>query len=276
MNDGVLARVSIIMPTHNRMDLVPRAIESVRKQTFMDWELLVTDDASTDTTWNVLTEWAAKDARIKPHRNATNQYPDISGILNGGIARSQGAYIARLDDDDYWIDSEKLAKQVAYLDAHPECVIVGTGVVVVDAENKERYRYFKKEFDIDIRKSALAANPFTHSTVMYRKSIALAAGGYANRYIEDWALWLAMGTRGSLHNIPEYSIAYLMAESNKTWLFQRAQYREVMKLIWRFKWQYPRFARGFAVNCAAYAFAFLPTVLRRALQGYASRFKRTV
>ena len=101
------------MPTYNRGALLSRAIESVRAQTFADWELLVTDDASTDDTWQVLAEWAAKDVRIKPHRNAKNQYPDISGILNGGIARALGEYIARLDDDDYWIDPEKLAKQVA-------------------------------------------------------------------------------------------------------------------------------------------------------------------
>lgn len=272
---NLVPRVSIVMPTYNRGVLLSRAIQSVLRQTFTDFELLVTDDASTDGTWQVLAEWTAKDNRIKPYRNAVNQYPDISSILNGGIARAQGEYIARLDDDDYWIDPEKLAKQVAYLDMHPECVIVGTGVVVVGENDTERYRYFKKESDADIRVSALAANPFTHSSVMYRKAVAIAAGGYGNRYIEDWALWLAMGVHGGMHNIREYSTAYLMAENNKTWLFQRAQYGEIMKLVWRFKGKYPNFVCGFAINSAAYAYAFLPVAVRRGLQGRLSRLKRT-
>ncbi len=263
------------MPTYNRMGLLPRAIASIRAQSFREWELLVTDDASTDGTWGILEALAAEDPRIRPHRNATNRYPDISGILNDGIARARGEYVARLDDDDRWIDPDKLEKQVAYMDAHPECVITGTGVVVVDGAGKERYRYFKKESDADIRRGVLSANPFTHSAVLYRKSVALAAGCYGNRYIEDWALWLAMGLRGTMHNIPEYAVAYLMAENNKTWLFQRAQYREIMKLIWLFRSRYPRFLRGFSVNCAAYAYTFLPLAVRRALQGHASRLKRT-
>ena len=275
MMENKRPRVSVVMPTHNRAGLLSRAIESIRMQSFIDWELVVTDDASTDTTWQVLAEWAVKDARIKPMRNVKNQYPDISKILNDGLARSQGEYVARLDDDDYWIDKDKLAKQVAYLDVHPNCVIVGTGVVVVDGEDKERYRYLKKESDVDIRASALAANPFTHSSVMYRKAAAIAAGGYGNRYIEDWALWLAIGVHGGMYNIPEYSIAYLMAENNKTWLFQRAQYWEIMKLVWRFRGRYPRFLRGLGINCAAYVYTFLPLGIRRVLQGSMSRLKRT-
>ena len=276
MEKHSVSRVSVVMPTYNRAGLLSRAIESVRAQSFTDWELVVTDDASTDTTWAVLTEWAAKDERIRPHRNAVNRYPDISGILNDGLARARGEYIARLDDDDYLIDAEKLAKQVAYLDAHPECVIVGTGVIVVDGADNERYRYLKKESDADIRRSALSANPFTHSSVVYRKQAAMAAGGYGNRYIEDWTLWLAMGARGTLYNIPLYVIAYRMTEDNKTWLFQRAQYDEVIKLIWRFRNRYPYFFRGLIINCAAYAYTFLPFGIRRMLQSHASRFKRLI
>lgn len=267
-------RVSIVMPTYNRAVLLSHAIASVRSQTFADWELVVTDDASTDNTGAVLTEWAAKDARIKPYRNTTNQYPDISKILNDGLTRARGEYIARLDDDDYWIDREKLAKQVAYLDAHPACVIVGTGVVVVDGVGRERYRYLKRETDADIRAGALSANPFTHSTVLYRRAAALAAGGYDHRYAEDWVLWLTMGMRGELHNIPEYSVGYLMAEGNKTRIFQRAQAKTLFAVTLRFRRDYPHFLRAYAINLAALAYAYLPAFMRDASYSFASRFKR--
>lgn len=267
-------RVSIVMPTHNRGPLLSRAIESVRAQTFADWELVVTDDASTDDTWQVLTAWAEKDARIKPHRNTVNEYPDISKILNDGLARSQGEYIARLDDDDYWIDAEKLAKQVAYLDAHPQCVIVGTGVVVVDGNNNERYRYLKPETDATIRESALSSNPFTHSAVLYRRAAALAEGGYERQYAEDWTLWLSMGKKGAFYNIPEYSTGFLMAGQNKTLVHQRAHAKTLVGIVVRFRNDYPHFFRGYAINAAALLFSYVPAFLRKALFPLAARIKR--
>ena len=274
MNGEKAPRVSIVMPTYNRSALLSRSIESIRAQSFTDWELIVTDDASPDGTWAALTEWAAKDARIKPHRNAVNQYPDISGILNAGIARATGEYIARLDDDDYWIDVDKLTKQVAYLDAHPDCVIVGTGVVVVDGAGNERYRYLKAATDTAIRNNALSANPFTHSTVLYRKAVAVAAGGYHHPYAEDWVLWLAMGKRGKMHNIPEYSVGYLMAGQNKTFTFQRTQAKTLITIITGFRKDYPHFWRAYCINMAALLYAYLPFFIRDASYSFASRFKR--
>jgi glycosyltransferase EpsE len=267
-------RVSVVMPTHNRGALLSRAIESVRAQTFSDWELVVTDDASTDDTWQMLEKWAARDSRIKPRRNATNQYPDISKILNDGLARAEGEYIARLDDDDYWIDSAKLEKQVAYLDTHPECIIVGTGVVVVDSNNNERYRYLKPETDAAIRKSALLANPFTHSAVLYRKASALAEGGYERQYAEDWTLWLKMGKKGALYNIPEYSTGFLMAGQNKTLVHQRAHTKTLIGIVSRFRGDYPNFFRGYVINATALIFSYIPSFLRKALFPLAARVKR--
>lgn len=274
MEMGKSPRISVVMPTHNRGALLSRAIESIRSQSFTDWELVVTDDASTDDTWKTLTEWAAKDARIKPMRNAVNEYPDISKILNDGLKRSQGEYIARLDDDDYWIDTEKLAKQVAYLDANPKCVIIGTGVIVVDGDGKERYRYLKAENDAAIRDGALLSNPFTHSAVLYRKAAALAEGGYERQYAEDWTLWLAMGKKGILHNIPEYSTGFLMAGQNKTLVHQRAHAKTLVGIVVRFRRDYPHFVRGYAINLAALLFSYVPAFLRTALFPLAARIKR--
>lgn len=269
-----IPRVSVVMPTYNRAGLLSRAIESVRAQTFADWELIVTDDASVDDTWRVLTAWAAKDARIKPLRNATNQYPDISKILNDGLARSQGEYIARLDDDDWWIGTDKLAKQVAYLDANPECVIIGTGVVVVDGVGNERYRYLKPETDAAVRESALSSNPFTHSAVLYRKEVARACGGYEQLYAEDWELWLEMGRRGKMYNIPEYLTGYLMAGQNKSWTFQRTQAKTVLGILARFRGKYPHYTRAIVINRAAVLYGMLPAFIRDAWYPLVARFKR--
>lgn len=114
-NNITMPAVTILMPTYNRVDLLRRAIESILEQHFANWELVVIDDASTDGTGAFLDELAKKDGRVCPVRHKKNNYPDISGTLNEGLAMARGKYVARLDDDDYWCDVEKLAKQAHFL-----------------------------------------------------------------------------------------------------------------------------------------------------------------
>ncbi len=276
MDSKTTIQVSIIMPTYNRAHCIGRAIESIINQSFVNWELIIIDDASTDETQKVLNEWQARDARIIVIRNKINQYPDISKTLNQGLAAARGKYIARIDDDDYWQSPEKLKKQISFLHNNPDYIIVGTGVVVIDGNGVERYRYLKNETDEAIRKSVLSANPFTHSSVVYLKDVARAVGGYEEPYAEDWTLWLKLGMRGKLYNIPEYLIYYEMAGQNKSWQFQREQSKTILEIISRFRYNYPNFYRGYVLNCMAYWYTFLPVSVRNLWHPLASRFKRSL
>jgi len=76
----------------------------------------------------------------------------ISSLVNPNFKEK---YIARIDDDDQWIETKKLEKQVEFLDTHPDYVLVGTGVVMIDEENKELVRYLLPESDRDIRKKII-------------------------------------------------------------------------------------------------------------------------
>lgn len=253
--------VSIVLPTYNSSEkLLNKAIESVLHQTFTDWELIVVDDASTNDTPRLLDEYAKKDHRIHVVHKEKNEFRTlgISGSLNRGIDLAKGKYIARLDHDDYWIDPAKLEKQVAYLDAHPDCVAVGGGVIVVDPDGNEQFRYFKKETDEEIRKSALFANPFSHTTVMFRKDVAVAVGSYQGKHIEDWDLWLRMGRHGKFYNFPEYFMAYTMTGANSSFLNQKALSKNILKLITREKKHYPGFAKAYRLNLMQYGYALLP------------------
>lgn len=268
--------VSIIMPTYNRAATLAHAIDSVLAQAYADWELIVIDDTSTDGTAAVLDGYTRRDPRITVIRNEHSDYATvgITKVLNQGLAAAQGKYIARLDDDDAWIDPRKLEKQAAHLDAHPDCVVVGGGVVVVDGAGKERYRYFKKETDEAIRQTALAANPFSHTTVMFRADAARACGGYRARYAEDWDLWLSMGARGTLYNFPEYFTAYTMNDLNKSFIHQRAQTKVVLQFISAHRREYPNFVRGYMLNFAQYCYTFLPIGVRKYFQARLSAVKR--
>ncbi len=107
-------RVSVIIPTYNRAALLKEAIESVRSQTYLDWELIVVDDGSTDDTLSVVSE--LKDSRI---RYFYQKNAGVSAARNRGIEVSRSPFIAFLDSDDLWIP-EKLERQVKYMEQHPE------------------------------------------------------------------------------------------------------------------------------------------------------------
>jgi glycosyltransferase involved in cell wall biosynthesis len=270
-------KVSVIMPTFNRVDLLDRSVKSILSQSFDDFELLVINDASTDRTHDFIEELKARDHRVKAIHHQENNYPDISKTLNEGLEVARGVYIARLDDDDYWCDPDKLKKQVDFLDAHADHVLVGGGTIVIDENDRERFRYLKLETDAAIREKALYANPFTHSTVMFRRDAALVAGGYGSfNNAEDWDLWLRMGLKGKFYNFQEYFVRYLLADKSKTFLFKRSQSEEILAIIRRYKNDYPSFYPAYALNFCQYLYSRLPDGLRRMLYHLLSRAKRSL
>lgn len=106
-----MTRVSVIIPTYNRAETLPRAIDSALEQTVEDLEVVVVDDGSTDETSSVLAEY--DDPRVRPVVHATNQGANVA--RNTGIDHAQGDYVALLDSDDSWLPS-KLERQLAELD----------------------------------------------------------------------------------------------------------------------------------------------------------------
>ena len=269
--------VSVILPTYNRVALLDCAIQSILSQSFAEFELIVINDASTDDTKEYLDNLAKKDSRVRFIHNKENNYPDISKNLNEGLRLAQGKYIARLDDDDYWCDVDKLKKQVEFLESHQDYVVCGGGTIVVDEKDKEKFRYYKPATDEAIRKRALFANPFTHSTVMFRREVALAVGGYGNfKNAEDWDLWLRMGEKGKLYNFQEYFVRYLMNEKSKTVIFKRSQSKEILAVVRAHRHQYPNFFLAYAVNVAQYGFSLLPRLVQKALYTPLSKAKRSL
>jgi glycosyltransferase involved in cell wall biosynthesis len=198
-----LPRVSIILPTYNGSRFIEQAIKSVLKQSYEDFELLIIDDGSTDKTSEIISEISEQDPRIICFRNNTNL--GIQKTLNIGLRNTKGEYIARIDDDDEWIYKDKLKKQVDFLDAHPDYVLVGTGAIVINEDGQELFRYFNPETDKEIRNKILGKTCFIHPSVMFRKESAIKLGGYDEliemKNFEDYILWLKMGTVGKFANL---------------------------------------------------------------------------
>jgi len=198
--------VSVVLPVRNGAADLPKAMDTILAQTFTDFELIVVNDGSTDGTAAVLD--AIRDPRVRlVHQESTG----LARALNRGISLARGRYIARQDHDD-WAKPTRLEKQVAFMEANPDCALVGTCAEIwVGNQPTERVHDFPAE-DAALRFELLFNNPFVHSSVMMRKSALDAVGGYstdpARQPPEDYELWSRLARRYKVANLPERLTIY--------------------------------------------------------------------
>jgi glycosyltransferase involved in cell wall biosynthesis len=185
--------VSILLPFRDAAATLDAAVASMAGQTFTDWELLLIDNASTDDDIAPAGRWAERDPRINLLREPRI---GIALALNTGLTNATGKYIARMDADDV-SHPERLAKQVAYLDAHPEVGVLGTRTAfATTVEKSSGMRWY-----VDWQNTILSPHdhyvkrfvdaPLAHPTVMFRRAVVEEHGGYDTGPLpEDHALWL--------------------------------------------------------------------------------------
>jgi len=125
--------VSIITPTYNSQDFIHQTIEAIINQSYTNWELLITDDYSTDATWSILTKYAESEPRIKIFRLEQNLGPGVA--RNNSIKHAKGRYIAFCDSDDVWV-SDKLEKQLRFLNKN-NIQFTYSAYQKIDEENKK-------------------------------------------------------------------------------------------------------------------------------------------
>src|SRR5680860_1319701 len=163
-----MPKVSINIITHNRKQLLKKAIASVFEQTYTDFELIIVDDGSTDNTEVVVSQFQDKRIKYKKIEKQNN----VSAVRNKALSLSTGEYIALLDDDDIWIDKDKLRQQVEFLDKNHGHVLVGTGAIVVDENDKEKYRFLNPQDDKKIKSNMLSRCLFVNSSTMFKNETA--------------------------------------------------------------------------------------------------------
>jgi len=180
-------RITVLMPAYNAENYIGEAISSVLKQTFGDFELLIINDGSTDSTVKIIQSF--KDQRIVLIQQENT---GIATALNVGLKHSRAPYIARFDADDICYP-ERLRVQYDFITAHPEYNIIGTAADYMDAE--ENYIFTQHpvaHLNEEIQELKYTICPFIHSSVFYKKDVIVANGGYnehAYTY-EDHFLWV--------------------------------------------------------------------------------------
>lgn len=194
-----MPRISVIVPTYNCGNFIGQALESVFAQTYKDYEVIVVDDGSTDKTRDVI-DYLSK--RIV-YLEQSNRGP--SAARNLAILHATGEFLAYLDADDQWFPY-KLEKQIAYLEAHPECGLVHSDVTVIDEGNQILCQSFDQENSRPILQGNCVHELLRHScihmpSVMERHTCFNEAGGFEERirYAEDYLHWLRVVLAG--HNL---------------------------------------------------------------------------
>ena len=241
-------RVSVIVTTHNRAGLLPRAVHSVLAQDFHDYELIIVDDCSTDDTSDVIRGFS--DPRISPKRRLENG--GAPAAKNTGIWTSRGEYLAFLDDDDEWT-ADKLSRQVRALDdAGPDVALAYTWFDYVDAEG-ERRAGGRCVASGDGVKDVLAlepAPPAPTSTYMVRAAAAHRIRGFDEALggTEDWDFMSRIAELWDVAAVPE--VLMLMHEGHpRSGQWARADERHA-----RFLWtRVERYDRRLRERPAAYA-----------------------
>lgn len=192
--------VTILMPAYNAAAYIAEAITSVLQQTFTAFELLIVNDGSTDHTLDIIRSF--NDPRIRVIHQANS---GVATALNTGLQHATGTYIARFDADDVCMP-QRLEKQVAFLDTHPEYVITGSDAEYISATGDYLCSYAcSAHEDADLKRQLHTHCPFTHSSVLFRKAAVLQCGGYDARAhnMEDHLLWVQLSSSGRFYNIPE-------------------------------------------------------------------------
>ncbi len=194
-------RISVLLSTYNDERFLRDSIESILRQTFRDFELIIVDDASTDRTPQIIAELAAKDVRIVPLRNAKSLR--LPGSLNRALEVAQGDVVARQDGDDV-SHANRLEEQLQFLDDHPDVGVVGTQMRMVDPEGR-----YVDDYELPLRHSQIIwaiafGRSLAHPTVALRTALLREVGGYdANaRDAEDIELWTRLASRARFANLP--------------------------------------------------------------------------
>jgi glycosyltransferase involved in cell wall biosynthesis len=190
-------KVSVILPVYNGEPHLKSAIKSILDQTLENFELIIIDDGSKDDSLKTMKSF--DDPRIQIVSRPNKGLP---ATLNEGIALAKGAYIARQDQDDLSMP-DRLATEVAFLDARPEVGLVGSNYIIMDESGKpqETTRVFTHPDDLKV--AEWISNQFGHGSVMMRKDVVDKVGGYDTTVgiVEDYDLFTRLAKATRIANI---------------------------------------------------------------------------
>lgn len=196
--------VSVLMPLYNNEKYVKEAVQSILKQTFNDFEVIIINDGSTDRSSKIAKAFKDKRIRVIDHKKNLG----IVKSLNQGIKTAKGKYIIRMDSDDI-SRPNRFKRQITYMEAHPETIVCASWIRVFGTE--KTYIWKTPTDHNDIMARSLFETPIAHPSVILRREALIKNRLFFDEkylYAEDYELWTRVGKVGRLATIPQVLLDY--------------------------------------------------------------------
>ncbi len=208
MNDPL---VTVLMSVYNGEKHLAGAIESILNQTFKDFEFLIVNDGSTDSSRNIILSY--NDSRMQLIDNATNI--GLTRSLNKGLELARGTYIARMDADDISLPA-RFEKQIAFMESNKDVAVCGTCGFYIDHHGILRGDIQMNLNYDDIYSNIFLKNQLMHGSVIFNRKVIQSLGMYDETYTnaQDYELWLRVLMNGyKIHNINDRVYYYRINET---------------------------------------------------------------
>ena len=224
--------ISVIISVFNEELNIQNCLNSILNQSYQNFEILIVDDKSTDSTLEKLYAYVKKDKRIKLFKNSKRK--GLASNLNFLINKSKNDYIARADADDFYhLDRLKLQKN--FLDRNIHIDVLGTDAFLIDNKKNHIGYICKSKFNNDINKQIFFQNPLVHSSVMMRKNmIQIKTNKFYDTFfkrVQDYDLWLRIFDNSNIYSLNQNLTYYTRNNSLKFKLiFQDIFYGNICRL----------------------------------------------
>lgn len=211
-------RVSVVIPAYDAAAFIEKTLDSVRAQTYRDYEVIVVDDGSKDDTKGVVDRWLAR--HEVPGACIRQENKKIAGARNTGMRAARGEFIALLDHDDLWYPG-KLAAVMREFDAHPEADLVGHHINVTKDGALVRTARKGPAVPRMYERLLFVGNAVAPSAAVFRKEKALEIGGFRENpefdTVEDYDFWMRLSRVGTFRfldwTLAEYPVVENSASS---------------------------------------------------------------
>ena len=227
-----IPKITVLCAVFNGEDFLKEAIDSILNQTFTDFEFIIIDDGSTDTSYHILKSYS--DKRIRLIKNKENI--GLTRSLNIGLGLARGKYIARQDCDDISLKS-RFEKQFNFLELNPSFLLVGCQAIIINENGKKIKSPFGWDKPItvqEIRWWGLFDNPFIHSAVMFRKKdIINKFDGYNEKYrtSQDFELWSQLIFKNKCANLNDSLLKFRYHENSIASNYSKSNLSNIAKII---------------------------------------------
>jgi len=221
--------VSIFMPVYNAGEFFAETIASIQNQTYENWELIAVDDWSKDNSYAMLKAFEQKDNRIKVYRNG--RHHGVAGAGNLAVKRAKGSYIARMDADDVMV-SNRLLKQVRFLQTNPDVIVVGTQCRLIDRNGKHTGDKLFPLGHNEIKQMMFVTIPVQQPTMMVnRKLLSKDFVWYREdqHTAEEVDLLFRLFKYGRFANLPQKLLKYRIHGNNTSLLNPKKTFFTTLK-----------------------------------------------